>query len=196
MAHQINYNWKNSTLALHAGEETKFADAHVTPIFATSTFSFPDADIGRLRFAGSDDGFIYTRLGNPTVQAAEKKIASLEGIDLLRKGKNVEGHAFSTGMATIASSLLALTNPNDVILATNPVYGGTNYLMNGILKNFEVKTKFIKTGGEEGIENVKQENDQKIKILFLESPANPNLCVSDIEELTKIAKERNWLVIV
>ena len=196
LKHKINLNWKDSTLALHAGEETKYADAHSTPIFATSTFSFPNADIGAKRFAGEDDGFIYTRLGNPTVLATEKKIAVLEGKELLKMGHKVEGHAFSTGMGAISSVLLGLVKSGDEIVSTNPVYGGTSYIYDGLFKDLNIKTHLVKTSGSEGIENVKNAFTPNTKVLYLESPANPNLSVSDIQELSKIAKERNITVVV
>ena len=149
MTKKTNLNWKKSTLALHAGEETKYADSHSTPIFATSTFSFPNADVGHDRFMGKDSGYIYTRLGNPTVKATEKKIAIMEGASLIQQGLKVDGHAFSTGMSTIGSTIFALTKTNDKILATNPVYGGTDYLLNGLMPDYNVKTQFVRTGGEE-----------------------------------------------
>ena len=124
-------------MALHAGEEEKFADSHIMPIFTTSTFSYPNADVGKARFAGEDDGYIYTRLGNPTVKASEEKLAILEGFNLMKRGIPVEGHAFSTGMSAIATSLIALTKSGQNIIATNPVYGGTNYFFNGsMVKSF------------------------------------------------------------
>ena len=194
--HTFNFNWKDSTIALHAGEETKYGDAHNTPIFATSTFSFPNADIGAKRFAGEDNGFIYTRLGNPTVVATEKKITYLEGRELLKQGKLVEGHAFSTGMGAIGSTLLGLVKSSDEIVATNPVYGGTTYLIEGILKDLGIKAHFIKTSGIDGIENVKNALTRQTKVLYLESPANPNLSVTDIIETSKIAKELGITVVV
>ena len=194
--HTFNFNWRDSTIALHGGEEVKYGDAHNTPIFATSTFSFPNAEIGAKRFAGEDKGFIYTRLGNPTVVASEKKIAYLEGRELLRQGKVIEGHAFSTGMGAIGSTLLGLVKSGDEIVATNPVYGGTTYLIEGILKDLGVKTNFIKTSGFEGIENVKNALTGRTKVLYLESPANPNLSVTDILETAKIAKELGITVVV
>ena len=194
--HKINLNWKESTIALHAGEETKYGDAHNTPIFATSTFSFPNADTGAKRFAGEDNGFIYTRLGNPTVVASEKKLAYLEGKELLRQGKNIEGHAFSTGMGAISSTLIALVKSGDEILSTNPVYGGTSYVTEGILANLGVKTSFIKTSGDNGIENIKNAIHTNSKVLYLETPANPNLSVTDIIEATKLVKEHDLIVVV
>ncbi len=196
MTHKINLKWKDSTLALHAGEETKYNDAHSTPIFATSTFSFPNADVGAKSFAGEEEGFIYTRLGNPTVLASEKKIAYLEGRELIKQGSKIEGHAFSTGMGAISSVLLGLVKSDDEILSTNPVYGGTSYIYDGLFKDLQIKTHLVKTSGDEGIENVKNALTPKTKVLYLETPANPNLSVSDIEELTKIAKEQNIKVVV
>jgi methionine-gamma-lyase len=183
-------------MALHAGEEEKFADSHITPIFATSTFSFPNAEVGRARFAGEDDGYIYTRLGNPTVKASEKKLAILEGFNLIKKGIPVEGHAFSTGMSAIATSLIALTESGQNIIATNPVYGGTNYFVEGILKPYKVSTTFVNTAGEEGLEEVNETIDENTRVIYLESPANPNLAICNIYEISKIAKEHDIPVVI
>jgi methionine-gamma-lyase len=180
MTKKIKLEWKDSTLALHGGEDKNYNDSHATPIFATSTFSFPNADVGHNRFMGKESGYIYTRLGNPTVEATEKKIAILEGASLIKQGIEIEGHAFSTGMSCIGSTLISLTKPDDVIVATNPVYGGTNYLMNGILARF----------------NVKNALSPNVRVIFLESSANPNLCVSNISEITKLAKEEDKLTVV
>ena len=84
MHQKNNYNWKIATQALHSGEEIKHADSHVTPIFATSTFLFPNVEIGNKRFSGEESGYIYSRLANPTVEVSEKKIAILEGAKLLQ----------------------------------------------------------------------------------------------------------------
>ena len=101
MTPEIDLNWKISTLALHAGDDEKYADSLNTPIFATSTFSFPDVETGRKRFSGEKQGYIYSRLGNPTVQASEKSLAILEGANLIKRGIDVEymlkeneGHGF------------------------------------------------------------------------------------------------------
>ncbi|MFX0093936.1 MAG: trans-sulfuration enzyme family protein [Candidatus Hodarchaeota archaeon] len=189
-------NRKIYTQALHAGEEAKYADAHITPIFATSTFVFPSVTIGSQRFTGEDPGYIYTRLGNPTTEVTEKKIAILEGGKLLKKGVNVEGHAFSTGMAGINTILLALTKKEDTILATNPLYGGTNAMLFNILSPFGVVPKLVNTAGEEGQEHVKEALTSNVSLIFLETPTNPNLIVCDIEEICKIARERDIPVVV
>jgi methionine-gamma-lyase len=183
-------------MALHAGEDEKFADSHAVPIFTTSTFSFPNADIGAARFAGEEEGYIYTRLGNPTVKASEKKLAFLEGFNLMKQGVQVEGHAFSTGMSAIATSLMALTESGKNIIATNPVYGGTNYFLEGILKSYRVSTTFVDTAGEEGAENVSENINESTSVIYLESPANPNLVVCDILEITKLAKEHDISVVI
>ena len=183
-------------MALHAGEEEKFADSHIMPIFSTSTFSFPNADIGGARFAGEEDGYIYTRLGNPTVKASERKLAILEGFNLIKKGGQVEGHAFSTGMAAIATSLIALTESSNNIIATNPVYGGTNYFCDGILKPYDVTTNYINTAGEQAIERINEAINEKTRVIYLESPANPNLAVCDIFEISKLGQEHNIPVVV
>ncbi len=196
MTEKINLNWRPNTLALHGGEEENYADAHITPIFSTSTFSFPNTEIGEARFKGKDDGFIYTRLGNPTIRVSEKKIALLEGLNLIKAGIKVEGHAFATGMACIASALMAFTQSGKNIIAQNPIYGGTNYLLDGILKPYFVNTNYVDTSGEEGAERVKKVINKDTEVIYLESPANPNLTICDIEEITKLAKDYEILTMV
>ncbi|MFX1506269.1 MAG: trans-sulfuration enzyme family protein [Promethearchaeota archaeon] len=196
MAPEINLNWKISTLTLHAGDDEKYADSLITPIFATSTFSFPDVEMGRKRFSGEEPGFIYTRLGNPTVSASEKAMAILEGSDLIKKGIIVEGHAFGTGMAAIASVIIALTKSGDTILSTNPVYGGTSYFFDGIMKSYFVHTDYINTAGREGVENVVEAMDSRTSLVYLETPTNPNLVICDIEEISKVGRESDIPIVV
>lgn len=191
-----NFNWKIQTQALHGGEEIKYADSHVTPIFASSTFHFPNVESGRNRFEGTDPGFIYTRLGNPTVLTSEKKLAILEGANLMKKGIKIVGHAFSTGMSCIGTTLLTLTKPDDTIIAPISIYGGTNYFLDGIMRQYRVITKYLDLSGEEGIERIIESINPSTSLIYLESPANPNLAVCDIREICKLGKEHNLPVIV
>jgi methionine-gamma-lyase len=191
-----NFNWKIQTQALHGGEEIKYADAQVTPIFASSTFQFPNVESGRNRFEGTDPGFIYTRLGNPTVLTSEKKLAILEGANLLKKGIKVVGHAFSTGMSCIGTTLLALAKPDDTIIAPISIYGGTNYFLDGIMHRYRVTTKYLDLSGEEGIERIIESINPSTSLIYLESPANPNLAVCDIREICKLGKEHDLPIIV
>jgi len=196
MVSKNNLNWKISTQALHAGENMHFSDSHTTPIFATSTFIFPDADTGRKRFTGEESGYIYTRLGNPTIDVEERKLAILEGSSLLKQNIPVEGHAFATGMGCISTTLMALTKTDGEIIATNPLYGGTNYLLDGILKSYQINTTLVDTAGENGIESVQEKISSKTNVIYLESPANPNLVICDIEAISKLGKENNVPVVV
>lgn len=196
MKRKIRYHWNTSTLALHSGEEERYADSLITPIFATSSFSFPNVDVGRNRFEGEDPGYIYTRLGNPTVSVSEKRLAVLEGINLLKAGISVEGHGFATGMGAITTVILALTKSGNTILATDPVYGGTRYLFDGIMHNFRISTEYINTSGNDGIERIKESITSTTGLIYLETPTNPNLVVCDIEEISKIGKENEIPVVV
>ena len=196
MTNKTNLNWKVQTLALHGGEEEKFADSHLIPIFTTSTFTFPSVDVGEARFSGKESGYIYTRLGNPTIRESERKLALLEGITLMKEGIAVEGHAFATGMASISTALMALTQSDENIIATNPLYGGTNYLLDGILKPYGVSTIFVDTSGERGPERVNEQIKNYTRVIYLESPANPNLAICDIAEISKVAKEQEIPVVV
>ncbi|MHA1995464.1 MAG: trans-sulfuration enzyme family protein [Candidatus Hodarchaeales archaeon] len=196
MTNKTNLNWKIQTLALHGGEEEKFADSHLMPIFTTSTFLFPNVEVGKARFSGEDPGYIYSRLGNPTVRESERKLALLEGINLMKQGEHIEGHAFATGMASISTVLMALTKTDENIIATNPIYGGTNYLLDGILKPYGVTTTFVDTSGERGAERVNEQIKNYTKVVYLESPTNPNLVVCDIAEISKVARENEIPVVI
>ena len=196
MKHKINYNWKLSTQAIKAGEENKIVDSHITPIFATASFGFPNVDIGSKRFSGEETGYIYSRLANPTVNVSERKIAVLEGAKLLDRGVSVEGHAFATGMGCISTVVMALTNAGDSIITTNPLYGGTDYFLDGIMKRFNVNTKHVDTAGEEGPKRVEEAITSNTSLIYLESPVNPNLIICDIEEICKIGKEKSIPTIV
>ncbi len=196
MRTKINLNWKISTLALHAGDDEKYSDSLITPIFATSTFSFPNVERGRNRFSGEEPGYIYSRLGNPTVKASEESLAILEGANLIKKGIDVEGHAFATGMAAISTVIMALTKSGDTILATNPVYGGTNYFFDGIMSSYFVNTDYVDTAGREGVEHVIEAIDSRTNLIYLESPTNPNLVICDINEICKIGQENEIPVVV
>ncbi len=189
-------NWKIHTLALHGGEEEKFADSHLMPIFTSSTFTFPNVDVGIARFSGEEPGYIYTRLGNPTIRESERKLALLEGRELMKEGRRVEGHAFATGMGSISSALMALTKSDENIIATNPLYGGTNYLLDGILKPYGVSTTFVDTSGERGPERINEQIKNYTKAIYLESPTNPNLVICDILEISKVARDSEIPVVI
>ena len=179
---------KFSTQCVHAGEAPDPSyGAHTTPIFQTSTFVFDNAQQGAARFTGDEEGYIYARVGpnTPTHAAFVKKIAALEGGET--------GQAFSSGMAAIAAVALSQLEQGDHLLSTNVVYGGTYGLFSSILTKLGIEVSLVDTSNHE---NVKKKIRKNTKIIFLETPANPTMIVSDIEEICKIARDIGALCVV
>ncbi|MCR5577127.1 MAG: methionine gamma-lyase [Oscillospiraceae bacterium] len=169
-----------ATKQIHAGKHENSAGALTTPIYQTSTFEFDSVEQGGRRFAGQEAGYIYTRLGNPTVTAVEEKIAALEG------GEAALGTA--AGMGAISAALWTAVVGGDEILASDTLYGCTFALLNHGMPKFGVKTTFADFAD---IEAVKAALTPKTKVVYLETPCNPTLKVVDIEEIAKIAHAYN-----
>lgn len=183
-----------ATRALHAGEHVgqPHTPSHTGAIYQTSTFVFQNAQEGADIFAGEKDGYMYTRLGNPTVKLLEAKVNALEGAEIKKKNPDIRVStlAFSTGMAAISSALMALVKNGDKIIMGDVVYGATSHLAHNVLNKFGVNTIEVNTADLNAVEKVMGEN-KDAKVLFLETPTNPLLVVSDIEAICKIAKSIN-----
>ncbi len=167
-----------STRAVHAGYEKNEFGALATPIYATSTFIFDSAEQGGARFAGEEAGYIYSRISNPTNAQLEAKIANLEGAEA----------AVSTGsgMGAITSAVWVNVSAGDHIVASKTLYGCTYaYFSHGITK-FGVEVTFVDTTDPENVRKAMKENT---KIVYLETPANPNMNLTDIAAISKIAHE-------
>jgi methionine-gamma-lyase len=174
------------TAMIHNDEKSgKYDGSLTTPIFQTSTFSFSSAAEGERRFAGEEEGYIYTRLGNPTVRTLENRIATLEGGD--------RGLAFASGMAAVSAVLIALTKAGDHVLCSNGLYGCTY----GLLQMFEEKYAIT-----HDFSYMKTEEDVKAKItpdtrcIFIETPINPTMKIIDLAMVARVAKEHGIPVVV
>lgn len=176
---------KFSTRAVHAGYRKNEYGALATPIYQTSTFIFDSAEQGGRRFALEEEGYIYTRLGNPTCSQVEDKLASLENAEAAL--------AMSSGMGAITSVLWAALNAGDHIVAAKTLYGCTFAFLNHGLSRFGVETTFVDTSDPENVRKAMRPNT---KVVYLESPANPNMLISDIEEISKIAHETEGCLVV
>ena len=169
-----------ATKQIHVGKHENSAGALTTPIYQTSTFEFDSVEQGGRRFAGQENGYIYTRLGNPTVTSVEEKVAALEG------GEAALGTA--AGMGAISSALWSSVVAGDEIVASDTLYGCTFALLNHGMTKFGVSVKFIDMAD---LEAVKAAMSEKTKVVYLETPCNPTLKVVDIEEIAKIAHGYN-----
>ena len=183
-----------ATRCLHAGEKIgPKSKAHTNAIFQTSTFIFDDAEEGADLFAQKREGFVYTRMGNPTVVVAEAKLNSLEGRDVkLADPENVRVSSllFSSGMGATSALSMAVLNPGDTLLRGTVLYGSTDHFFNDFLPRYGVKNVLVDTTRLENVEHAIRLNP-KAKMIFFETPTNPMMDLSDIEEICKLVKSVN-----
>ena len=173
------------TIAIHGGHEKNPFGALATPIYQTSTFIFDNVEQGGARFAGKEGGYIYSRLGNPTVSVAEKKMALLEGGEACV--------ATGSGMGAIASTLWTLIKAGDHILADKVLYGCTFALLSHGLTKFNVEVDFIDMSD---LDLVKKSIKANTKVIYLETPANPNLKICDIKAISQIAHNNKDIQVI
>lgn len=175
-----------NTQAIHYGySPLDYQGALVPPIFQTSTFAFPTAQYGAACFAGTELGHFYTRISNPTLDLLEKRLAQLE---------NGEGAVvFSSGMGAITSTCWSLLQPGDELIADMTIYGCTFSYFNQGLAKFGVKIKHVDLTDPA---KLKATITEKTKLIFFETPANPNMRVSDIAKISEIAHQHHILVMV
>ena len=175
-----------STRAIHLGYDPAEHEGALTPpIFMTSTFAFETAEAGSEMFRGERAGYIYGRTRNPTQTILEERMASLEG-----------GEAAMTtasGMGAISSIMLTLLNPGDEALIDHTVYGNTFAYFTQALTRFGV---IVKLADFTRLETVTDQIGERTKVVFFETPANPNLRVIDIAAVAAIARKVGALVVV
>lgn len=176
--------------AVHAGHQPDPNNAHVTPIYATSTFVFDTAEQGMRRFSGEEEGYIYSRFGNPTVTEAEQRITALETFGLNMEAKGI---LHASGMAAISTLLLTTLRAGDKVLTHYSLYSATENILRTILPHFGIETITRDLRDLDKVEDLIQ-HDRHIKLMYLETPANPTIQIVDIEELTGIAKRYNLKV--
>lgn len=167
-----------STTAVHAGELPPTQGEVVTPIYQTSTFYFPTQDPSTWEGKVPDGSYIYTRWGNPTIRAAEDKLAALEGAE--------RGLLFSSGMAAITSTILSSVGKGDHLVSVEDIYGGTFSFIRSELPRLGVEVTFVDSTVPGALAKAIRPNT---KLIFLESPTNPLLKLVDIRAAAKIAKE-------
>ena len=173
-------NYGFSTNAIHGSSLKDGYGALVTPIYNSSTFIFDSTAQGAARFALEEPGYIYTRIGNPTCAALEETLARLEGGEA----------ALSTvsGMGAITATIWTCISAGEEIVADKTLYGCTFEFFEHHLSRFGVKVHFIEMTREE---ELRAALNEKTRIVYLETPANLNLKITDIEKTAKIAHEYN-----
>jgi methionine-gamma-lyase len=175
-----------TTLAIHGGHGADPLYGGVSmPIYQSSTFAFRNAEQGAARFGGTEDGYIYTRLGNPTIKALEDCVAQLEG--------GFAGLGTATGMAAVSTVFMTFLGAGDHMIGTAAVYGPSRTLMEREFARFGVRSDFVDTSR---IEEIRARLTPATRLLFVESPANPTMAVTDLEACAALARERSLVLAV
>jgi len=169
-----------ATRQIHVGKVKNAAGSLCDPIYQTSTFEFDSVEQGGARFALQENGYIYSRLGNPTVATVEAKLASLEGGEAAL--------ATASGMGAISSALWSAVVAGDEIIADETLYGCTYALLNHGMAKFGVKVTLTDLSK---IENLTKALSDKTKVVYFETPCNPTLKTLDIELIAKTAHDYN-----
>ncbi|CEP91028.1 methionine gamma-lyase [[Clostridium] sordellii] len=179
-------NKKFATRAIHGGHhKDPVSGALTTPIFQTSTFVFDSAEQGGRRFALQEGGYIYTRLGNPTNTQLEEKVALLEGAEACM--------STASGIGAISSALWTALKAGDHVVASKTLYGCTFALLNHGLTRYGVEVTFVDATNLDEIKAAMKENT---RVVYLETPANPDLKLIDIEAVSKIAHEKKDCIVM
>lgn len=174
------------TSVIHAGQHPDPLWGGVSvPIFQSSTFAFRSAEQGAARFAGEEDGYIYTRIGNPTVRALEECVATLEN--------GYGGLATASGMAAITTVYLTYLSSRSHLISTAAVYGPTRTVLEKEISRFGVTADFVDTSS---LANVKSCLKPETKMLFIETPANPTLILTDIQAASRFCREHGLVLVV
>ncbi|MCX8019659.1 MAG: PLP-dependent aspartate aminotransferase family protein [Chitinophagaceae bacterium] len=181
--HNIYNGW--SSLAVHAGHEKDPRYSHLVPLYASSTYVYDSAEQGMRRFSGQEEGYIYSRWGNPTLREAEKKIEALETFG---SDTEVKGILHASGMAAISTLMLSALKAGDKVLTHYSLYGGTHELLHQILPSLKIECIVEDLRNpEKAEEHLKR--DSSIRMIYIETPANPTIQCVDIESLAFLAKQ-------
>ena len=190
-----------SSLVLHTGTHNFSESSHLPPVYATSTFTFDNSEQGMRRFSGEEEGYIYSRWGNPTFKMAEEIIAALEGFkiknkdarlnDAVGQGSALELKAFlhASGMAALSTLFQSNLKSGDAILSHFSLYGGTHEYLHKVLAQDGIQPIIVDLRDLNVAEDAIKKN-KNIRLVHLETPANPTIQCVDIEEITKLFFDR------
>jgi len=170
---------------IHAGAPADPCGSVVTPIYQTSTFAFENAQVGADRFAGKADGYIYTRIGNPTIRALEDCVADLEGA--------AGGVATSSGMGAVHTVCLTLLDRESHVVGTASVYGPSRTLIERHLSRFGVSSSFVDTSDLAAVRGVLRENT---RMVYVETPSNPMMQITDIAAIADLSHRHGAMLVV
>jgi methionine-gamma-lyase len=173
----------------------KRINPHMEGLYPTTTYSYESSEELIEIFSGKKEGYIYSRWGNPGFEMAEKKIAALESWSLVDGDGNLlelKAQLFASGMGAISALFISTLKAGEKIIAQGTLYGGTSELMQKILAPLGIETIITELKDLSRVEEIIR-NDSKIKMIYIETPANPTIDCYDIENLSAIAKKYNCL---
>ena len=178
--------WNIDTECIHAGTEPDPAYGSVAPpIYQTSTFVFRTPEEGAARFAGKDPGYIYTRMGNPTIAMLEANVATLE--------EGTSALATSSGMAAVSTVFFALLSAGDHVVCSASVYGPSRVVLERDFSRFGIKATMVDTSD---LEQFRAAVTPDTRVIFVETPANPTLAITDLAAAAEIAREAGAFLVV
>jgi methionine-gamma-lyase len=187
-----------SSVAIHTSGHHNAEFAHITPIFATSTFTFDTAESGMERYSGPDKTRIYSRWGNPTFTAAEETIAALESFEIFNADGSplkLKALLHASGQSAMTTMFMSNLQSGDTILSHFALYGGTNELFKSVLPQSGIKATIIDMRDLNMVEDALKK-DASIKLIHVETPANPTLQCIDLAGISEIAKKYNCIFTV
>lgn len=185
MSHDLE-NKALETKNIHAGQHADPTTGAVAPpLFQTSTFSFESCAQGAARFAGEEEGYIYTRMGNPTIARLEEAVATLEG--------GFGGLATGSGLAALNTVLFSLCRAGDHVVGTSSVYGPSRVVIERDWSRFGLEASFVDTSD---LDAVKAAIRPSTRLVFVETPANPTIQLTDIAAVAEVAHAAGAVVVV
>lgn len=181
-----NKDYGFDTRSIHGGVEGKNpSNALNPPIFQTSTFVFDNIEHANKIMSFESDDYVYTRGNNPTLRLFEKRMAELE--------HGAGAVAFSSGMAAISSTIFSLLKPKDTIIVHKTLYGSSYSVVTELLPKYNMNYKIIDLTD---LNKLKEAIDESTKVIYFETPSNPDLSIIDIRRISEIAKTNNIKVVV
>lgn len=186
------------SVCVHGGHVPDPNYSHLTPVYASSTYVFDTAEQGMNRFSGKEKGYIYSRWGNPSFTEAENKLAALEAFGIKDKqGKPLEVKALlhASGMAALTTLFLSHLRAGDKVITHPSLYGGTNELLQKIFPRLNIEPVIVDLHDLRHAEEMIGQ-DNAIKMMYLETPANPTLRCVDLEALFSLAKDHGLITAV
>jgi len=186
MVHHVDKNWGFASLAVHgSGGIDPLTGAVSPPIYQSSTFAFKSAKHGEDLFKGEAEGYIYSRISNPTVDGLNREMAFLEGGEAAL--------SYSSGLSACFNIVISLCNSGENFVSSNTIYGGTLAMHKKVLPRLGIEAKNVDAID---LNQVEDAIDEKTKYIFIETPANPTISIIDIEGCAEIAHRHNLKLVV